>query len=72
MYGWVGNILIIDLGSGEVATESTESYVEKYLGGRGLGVRLIYDHYKPGTDAFDASNPLIFNTGPLSGTAFFS
>ncbi len=69
MYGWVGNILIIDLTSGEVSTESTESYVENYLGGRGLGVRLIYDHYKPGTDAFDPSNPLIFNTGPLSGTA---
>lgn len=69
MYGWVGNILIIDLTSGDVTTESTESYVENYLGGRGLGVRLIYDHYKPGTDAFDPSNPLIFNTGPLSGTA---
>jgi len=69
MYGWVGNILIIDLTSGDVTTESTESYIENYLGGRGLGVRLIYDHYKPGTDAFDPSNPLIFNTGPLSGTA---
>jgi aldehyde:ferredoxin oxidoreductase len=39
------------------------------LGGRGLGERLIYDHYTPGTDALDPGNPLIFNTGPLTGTA---
>ena len=69
MYGWVGNILKIDLSSGESTIEPTESYVEDYLGGRGLGVRLIYDNFRPGTDAFDPGNPLIFNTGPLSGTA---
>ena len=69
MYGWIGNILKIDLSSGESTTEPTESYVDDYLGGRGLGVRLIYDNFKPGTDAFDPGNPLIFNTGPLSGTA---
>ncbi|MEJ2641999.1 MAG: aldehyde ferredoxin oxidoreductase family protein [Desulfosarcinaceae bacterium] len=69
MYGWVGNILKIDLGKGDIITEPTESYVDDYLGGRGLGVRLIYDHYTPGTDALDPANPLIFNTGPLTGTA---
>jgi aldehyde:ferredoxin oxidoreductase len=69
MYGWAGSILKINLSSGEISTEPTEPYVDHFLGGRGLGVRLIYDHYTPGTDAFDPSNPLIFNTGPLSGTA---
>jgi aldehyde:ferredoxin oxidoreductase len=69
MYGWVGNILKIDLGKGDIITEPTEAYVDDYLGGRGLGVRLIYDHYTPGTDALDPGNPLIFNTGPLTGTA---
>ncbi|MEJ2641025.1 MAG: aldehyde ferredoxin oxidoreductase family protein [Desulfosarcinaceae bacterium] len=69
MYGWVGNILKIDLSKGDIITEPTEAYVDDYLGGRGLGVRLIYDHYTPGTDALDPGNPLIFNTGPLTGTA---
>lgn len=69
MYGWVGKICKVDLSAGDVTTEPTEAYVDDYLGGRGLGVRLIYDNYVPGTDAFDPSNPLIFNTGPLSGTA---
>jgi len=69
MYGWVGNILKVDLSTGEITTEPTEPLVDDYIGGRGLGVRLIYDHYKPGTDAFDPGNPLIFNMGPLTGTA---
>jgi aldehyde:ferredoxin oxidoreductase len=69
MYGWAGKILKIDLTTGDITTEPTEAYADQYLGGRGLGVHLIYDNYKPGTDAFDPSNPLIFNTGPLSGTA---
>ena len=69
MYGWVGKILKVDLSSGAITTEPTEHYIDDYLGGRGLGVRLIYDNYQPGTDAFDPSNPLIFSMGPLTGTA---
>jgi aldehyde:ferredoxin oxidoreductase len=69
MNGWVGKILKVDLSTGKIETEPTESYVDKYLGGRGLGVRLVYDNYKPGTDAFDPGNPLIFSMGPLTGTA---
>jgi len=69
MYGWVGKILKVDLTSKTVTTEPTEAYIDNYIGGRGLGVRLIYDAYKPGTDPFDPDNPLIFNTGPCTGTA---
>ncbi|MGB6067229.1 MAG: aldehyde ferredoxin oxidoreductase family protein [Desulfomonilaceae bacterium] len=69
MYGWVGKILKINLTEGHVSTEPTEPYIEDFLGGRGIGVRLVYDHYVPGTDAFDPGNPLIFNMGPLTGTA---
>jgi len=69
MYGWVGKILKIDLSSGQVTTEPTEPYIEEYIGGRGLGVRLIYENYVPGTDPFDPGNPLIFSMGPLTGTA---
>ncbi len=69
MNGWVGSILKINLSEGTITTEPTEPFVQDYVGGRGLGVRLIYDHYIPGTDAFDPANPLIFNTGPLTGTA---
>jgi aldehyde:ferredoxin oxidoreductase len=69
MYGWVGKILKIDLTDGKITTEPTEAYVDQYVGGRGLGVKLIYDNYKPGTGALDPGNPLLLNTGPLTGTA---
>jgi aldehyde:ferredoxin oxidoreductase len=69
MYGWVGKILKVDLTEGKITTEPTEAHVDDYVGGRGLGVKLIYDNYKPGTGALEPGNPLMLNTGPLSGTA---
>ncbi len=69
MNGWMGKILKIDVGTGEVTTTPTEAYVDDYLGGRGVGVRLIYDQLKPGTKPLDPGNPIIFSMGPLTGTA---
>ncbi len=69
MYGWTGKILKVDLSDGRVSVEPTEPYIEDYLGGRGIGARLVCDNYVPGTDAFDPENPLLFNMGPLTGTA---
>ncbi|MBM3300607.1 MAG: aldehyde ferredoxin oxidoreductase, partial [Deltaproteobacteria bacterium] len=69
MYGWTGKILRVDLSTGTIAVESTEPYIEDYLGGRGIGLRLLYDNYIPGTDALEPGNPLIFSMGPLTGTS---
>jgi aldehyde:ferredoxin oxidoreductase len=69
MYGWVGKILKVDLTEGKITTEPIEAYIDDYVGGRGLGVKLIYDNYKPGTGALEPGNPLLLNTGPLTGTA---
>ena len=69
MFGWMGKILTIDVSDGTVKVEPTEPYIDDYLGGRGIGVRLVYDMIKPGMDAFDPDNPIIFSMGPLCGTA---
>jgi aldehyde:ferredoxin oxidoreductase len=69
MNGWVGQILEVNLGDGKISTQPTASYVDHYLGGRGIGVRLVFDRLKPGTDALAPENPLIFSMGPLTGTA---
>jgi len=45
-----------------------EELARKYIGGIGLGIRLLIDHSKPGVDPFSPENPLILTTGPLSGT----
>ena len=69
MFSYAGKILRVDLTSGKVSTEPLKEEIAKnYIGGIGLGIRLLMDNSKPGTDAFDPDNPLIFATGPLSGT----
>src|SRR5512136_710112 len=45
-----------------------EDISKQYIEGIGLGIRLLADNLKQGTDAFDPDNPLIFVAGPLSGT----
>ncbi len=69
MFAYAGKILRVDLTAGKVSTEPLKEEIAKnYVGGIGLGIRLLMDNSKPGTDAFDPDNPLIFVTGPLSGT----
>ncbi len=69
MLSYAGRILHIDLSTGKVKTEPLkEEHAKEYIGGIGLGIRLLMDYSKPGTDAFSPDNPLIFVTGPLSGT----
>lgn len=41
---------------------------EQYLGGRGLGVKLLYDNLQPGTDPLSPENWLIFAVGPSTGS----
>jgi aldehyde:ferredoxin oxidoreductase len=41
-------------------------FLHAYLGGRGVGVRLMRDRYR--LDPFDPAMPLIFAVGPLCGT----
>jgi len=66
---YAGKILHIDLTSGKVETKPLNMELAKeFIGGIGLGMRLLFDHSKPGTDPFSPKNPMLFVTGPLSGT----
>jgi len=68
MHGWAGKILNVDLTSGRSWREEIiPELLHEYLGGRGLGVRLLRDRFR--LDPFDPDIPLIFATGPLCGTA---
>ncbi len=68
MYGWTGKILNVDLTRGRTWREDLpKELLHAYLGGRGLGVRLLRDHFR--LAPFDAGMPLIFAAGPLCGTA---
>ncbi len=67
MNGWNGKILRVDLTQGTAIREDIPvELLHAYLGGRGLGVRLMRDYYHLAPD--DPQIPLIFAVGPLCGT----
>ena len=69
MFGYARRILRVDLSNGKTKTSPlSDEYAKKYIGGIGLGIRLLLDNSTPGTDPFSLENPLILATGPLSGT----
>jgi aldehyde:ferredoxin oxidoreductase len=69
LLSYAGQILHVNLSTGKVKTEPLkEEMAKQYIGGIGLGIRLLMDNSKAGIDPFSPENPLIFVTGPLSGT----
>ncbi|MFC1971076.1 aldehyde ferredoxin oxidoreductase N-terminal domain-containing protein [Chloroflexota bacterium] len=67
--GYRGKILTINLDSGEVGVELLpDSLYRDYIGGVGLGVKLLYDRQRGGVDALSEENILGFMPGLLSGT----
>lgn len=69
MKGLQGKLLDVDLTLGKTKDLTIpEQNFRKYLGGRGLGARLLFDLLPPRTDPFSPENPLIFLTGPLTGS----
>jgi aldehyde:ferredoxin oxidoreductase len=69
MFAYAGKILRVNLTTGKISTETlSEKMAKDYIGGIGLGIKLLMDNSKPGTDPFDPDNPIIYLTGPLSGT----
>lgn len=68
-YGWVDRIVRVDLSSNEVSVQELDKkLVTTYLGGRGLGVRLLCDEVGPPVDPLSPENRLICASGPLTGT----
>ncbi len=64
-----GKILRVNLTTGKVSTETVpEKVAVDFVGGRGYGVRYLYDELKPGTDPFGEDNKLLMLNGPLAGT----
>ena len=64
-----GKILRVDLTSGSIETHPLdETVVQKFLGGRGYGAKILYDENPPRVDPFAPENRLIFFTSPFLGT----
>ncbi len=63
--------LEIDLHTQTFRTRTLEEKVLKqYLGGRGLGARLLYEYTTAGEDPLAGSSPMIITTGLLAGSGW--
>jgi aldehyde:ferredoxin oxidoreductase len=68
--GYFGQALWVNLAEKQARVEPLDPQLAAdYVGGRGLGTRILYDLLTPGTDPLSPDNPIIFATGPLNGTA---
>lgn len=66
--GYANRIARVDLTTGTVRYEPIdERDARKYIGGRGLGVKYVFDN-GPAVDPLSPDNLLCFMTGPLTGT----
>lgn len=69
MHGYTGRILFVDLTERTSRVEAlAEELARSFIGGRGLGARMLWDLMPAGTDPLAPEAPLIFATGPLTGT----
>ena len=69
MFGYMGQILRVNLTNGNTSKESLkEDDCKMFLGGSGLATKYLFDEVPKGTDPLGPDNKLIFMTGPLTGT----
>ena len=65
-----GSVIRVDLTERKITRETlTAEISNNYIGGIGIGVRIVYDEVPPGVDALDPENRLVFAVSPLTGTA---
>jgi aldehyde:ferredoxin oxidoreductase len=67
--GYAGKLLFVDLSAHTVREqELTEEMAKRFIGGYGIGARVLYDMMAPGVDPLGPDNVLGFVTGPLTGS----
>lgn len=69
MAGYGGKLLRVDLSRGQISQELIPEEAKlAFVGGRGLGIKYLYDELAPGTDPLGPGNKLLLLNGPLAGT----
>lgn len=68
--GYTGTIARVDLTSERITYASLdEGMARKFIGGVGLSAKILWDETAADTDPFSPESPLVFMTGPLTGTS---
>ena len=67
--GYKGKILFVDLNScSTTETALPQEVYRDFIGGQGLGARIVYEYMKPRANPLSSGNILGFVVGPLTGT----
>ncbi|HOX12218.1 MAG TPA: aldehyde ferredoxin oxidoreductase [Spirochaetales bacterium] len=67
IFGWTGKILRVDLSTGKTSIDDTMKYKD-FIGGEGIGYKILWDEVPAGTHPYDPANKLILGAGPLCGS----
>lgn len=66
---YMGKLLTIDLTTAQTKDKGLNAEIIKdFLGGTGLGIKILYDEVPEPVDPLNADNCLIFAVGPLTGS----
>lgn len=69
MNGYSGKILSVDLTTMRFEEQDMDKGVaRRFLGGRGLGTKVLYDELASEVEPFSPQNIVVIATGPLTGT----
>ena len=67
--GYMGKMLFVDLSTGAIEEEALEEKMcSDFIGGYGIGARILYSRQKAGVDPLGPENTLGMISGPLTGT----
>ncbi len=71
--GYTDKILYINVGNNEVKEKNVpEQMKEKFVGGKGYGLRLLWDATTPETKWDDPENEIVISPGPVAGITQYS
>jgi aldehyde:ferredoxin oxidoreductase len=71
--GYTDKILYINVGTKEIKGKDVPlSMKEKFIGGKGYGLKLLWDATKPDTKWSDPENEIIISSGPIGGITQYS
>jgi aldehyde:ferredoxin oxidoreductase len=66
-HGYIGKMMFVDLSDGKTRTEElSEDLAKGFIGGYGIGARVIYERMKAGVDPLGPDNIFALGTGPLT------
>ena len=71
--GYTDKILYINVGDNDIRDKNVPPVMkEKFIGGKGYGLRLLWDGTKPDTKWDDPENEIIISSGPVGGITQYS